>query len=382
MTITVGYYDMSLGQGSFFQRAPILANDDFIPVNVTNLSEEELSGIDVLFVQNPSNGSYGAEYLNNLDNIENAVADGMTVIIHDRFVTPAEQILPSGSNFDIIRDFSDDRNINVLNPDSELIVGPGGIITDTNLDGGNSSSHGFAVKGTLPGDADLALSRSDPSEIVTFSYEFEAGHVVYSSIPLDFYLSGSGTQPNFRNIYAPNVVEYGAELYLAPLELLGTNRKDDLVGTRRPDKINGLNGKDILTGLRGDDLLYGGNGSDTLIGVDPNSATPGRWEVDVLNGGNGPDTFVLGDAKSIYYNDGNLASEGLSDYALITDNANEDTIQLKGTAADYKLVQGITVNDSIGTGIFLNDGQSVNELIGLVEGVTGLDLNSNDFSFV
>ncbi len=217
----VGFYDMFLGQGNPTQEAPILAAG-FEPVSVFDLSPAELSAIDVLFVQNPDNGSYGLEYLANLGNIENAVEKGLTLIIHDRFVTEAETILPGGEDFDIRRDFADDADIDVRNPSSDLIEGPGGVITDTTLDGGTSSSHGFAVEGTLPEDADLALSRSDPSEIVTFSYEFGAGHAVYSSIPLDFYLEGFGppdVSENFRDIYAPNVVEYGVELIGFPGEL-------------------------------------------------------------------------------------------------------------------------------------------------------------------
>ena len=152
----VGYYDMVLGQGNPNQVEPILAAG-FEPANVFELSPAELSAIDVLFVQNPDNGSFGPEYLANLGNIENAVEDGLTLIIHDRYVTEAETILPSGEDFDIRRDFADDADIDVRNPSSDLIEGPGGVITDTTLDGGTSSSHGFAVEGTLPEDADLAL---------------------------------------------------------------------------------------------------------------------------------------------------------------------------------------------------------------------------------
>ena len=91
---------------------------------------------------------------------------------------------------------------------------------------------------------------------------------------------------------------------------------------------------------------------------------------------------MLGDANNVYYNDGAADTEGLGDYALITDNANKDIIQLKGSSDDYNLVQGFTVDGRTGTGIFFVAGQSVNELIGLVEDVAGLELNSNDFKFV
>jgi Ca2+-binding RTX toxin-like protein len=290
----VGFYDMSFGQGNPNQEAPILAAG-FEPVNIANLSSEELAEIDVLFVQNPDNGSYGGEYLANLDNIEQAVDSGLTLIIHDRFVDDAEAILPSSENFDIRRDFSDDANIDVRNPSSDLIEGPGGVITDTNLDGGTSSSHGFAVDGTLPGDADLALSRSNPSEIVTFSYEVGSGNVVYSSIPLDFYLDGFGPFENFSNIYAPNVVEYGVELIdLTPSEIIGTEGDDVLTGTNRRDLISGLGGDDIIQGLAGNDQLFGGDGNDLIAAGDGNDTVEGNAGRDDIVGGDGNDLLEGG----------------------------------------------------------------------------------------
>lgn len=162
----------------------------------------------------------------------------------------------------------------------------------------------------------------------------------------------------------------------------GTNRKDNLVGTSGPDKIKGFKSKDILTGLANNDFLKGGKGRDTLIGVDPNSTTPGLNEIDILTGGKGRDTFVLGDGKNIYYNDGVADNEGLMDYALITDNSNKDIIQLKGLPSDYNLVENFAVDGRTGTGIFFVNEQSINELIGLVDEVAGLELHSNDFKFV
>ena len=91
--------------------------------------------------------------------------------------------------------------------------GPGGVLTNTSLDGGNLSSHGFTVEGSLPGAAVKILSRPNPTQIVDFCYEFQAGAVHYSTIPLDFYLGGGGGQPrvNMRTVYAPNVVAYGID---------------------------------------------------------------------------------------------------------------------------------------------------------------------------
>lgn len=157
-------------EGNSSQVAPILTAGG-AAVNVFYLSAEELAGLDVLFVQNPSNGDFGFEYLSQLGAIEEAVASGLVLVIHDRFVTSAESILPGGDDFEILRDeFGDVANIDILD------------------------------------------SRGNRSEIVTMCYGFGAGAVVYSTIPLDFYLNGDGPQPvsdNLRLIYAPNVVAYG-----------------------------------------------------------------------------------------------------------------------------------------------------------------------------
>jgi hypothetical protein len=91
------------------------------------------------------------------------------------------------------------------------------------------------------------------------------------------------------------------------------------------------------------------------------------------------DTTFLGFTNDILVSrDTNSSGDG--DYALITDFTTQDEIQLKGTAADYVLDDSYTIGSSTGTAIFLNE--TVNELIGFAPGVTGLDLNSNDFTFV
>lgn len=157
-------------------------------------------------------------------------------------------------------------------------------------------------------------------------------------------------------------------------EINGTNRRDYLTGTHGWDEIKGFNGKDYIVGLEGNDALYGGNGSDTLIGVNPYTCNPGYGEIDILDGGNGRDTFVLGDFRQAYYK-----GKGLQDYAIIKDFSTQDTIQLHGNRCLYELSETYSLGGKSGTSIFLKD---THELIGFVEGVTGLNLANNDFSFV
>ena len=135
--------------------------------------------------------------------------------------------------------------------------------------------------------------------------------------------------------------------------------------------------------------MFGGQGNDTLFGTAPNFPQGlGAGEVDTLTGGNGDDTFVLAGqivdgTKAVFYNDGDTASAGTADYAVIADLNNNDVIQLIGEASDYSLGSSPEGLQS-GTGIFFNDGATP-ELIGIVADISVDDLsldNPGQFSFV
>jgi Ca2+-binding RTX toxin-like protein len=209
--VNIGYYDMALGEGNPNQVAAINASGN-TPVKLVDLTATELAGVQVIDVQNPENGFYGAEYLSRLPEIQEAVSRGTTLVIHDRFVDAAETILPGSAGFDVIRNFDDPANINVQDMTTLVTNGPGGVVDNTTLDGGRDSSHGFTVSGSLPDSAKRILSTGDSTHIVTFSYVFGAGTVIYSSIPLDFYRDPGNSliQINFSTIYAPNVLAYAA----------------------------------------------------------------------------------------------------------------------------------------------------------------------------
>jgi hypothetical protein len=213
-SLRVGYYEMCNNQGVSTEVPPIMAASE-TPVLVTDPSAANLRTIKVLFVDNCDNSGYGAGYLSRLSDIAAAVNSGMVLIIHDRCVSGANGILPGGSSFNIVRDFTDSSNIDVRDNTTLVTSGPGGTINNSTLDGGCSSSHGYAIASSLPANASLILSQGNPNHIVTFAYRYGAGFVIYSTIPLDFYLAGGscGNFPGaFANIYAPNVVAYGASL--------------------------------------------------------------------------------------------------------------------------------------------------------------------------
>lgn len=132
------------------------------------------------------------------------------------------------------------------------------------------------------------------------------------------------------------------------------------------DIVNAQGGNDRLQGLSGNDLLRGGFGNDTLIGNGSNSI----GDIDTLTGGAGGDTFILS------YDDGDPATAGTGDYALITDfNTSEDKIQLTGQQSDYVL-EASPSGLPVGTALYSTD-----ELIGIVQGSSGLSLDGGYFSF-
>jgi hypothetical protein len=213
----IGYYDLETGQGEEYQVAPIVAAGH-TPVQMFSLSDAELAGIDVLFALNPSNvDPYGPEYVQQLAAVTTAVNNGMVLCFADRRVTEAAARIPGGSGISFTRDQVGPGNldINIADNTTSLTNGPGGAVTNTNLDGGNVSNHGFATVSTLPGGSRVILVRT-PSEAVTFSYPVGRGAVVYTTIPVDWYLQDFGSPPEvgdaFKNIYAPNMVEYCASV--------------------------------------------------------------------------------------------------------------------------------------------------------------------------
>jgi len=171
---------------------------------VTTPDAAALTGLAALSVTNCSNGGYSATYTNNLAAIANAVNGGMRLIVHDRYVSGAAGILPGGAGLNAVRDFADARNIDIP-AGSPILSGPGGSLDNTSLDNGSSSSHGFVTTGSLPGGAMTIATQGDTTHAVTIAYNYGAGSVTYSTIPLDYYFNGVSPLA-FRDIYAPNLI--------------------------------------------------------------------------------------------------------------------------------------------------------------------------------
>jgi hypothetical protein len=217
--VNVGYYDIAFGAGIPQQVAPIVAAG-FTPVPLSNVTAADLAGLAILFVHNPNGMGYGTEYLAAVPNIRTAVEAGLVLVIHDRSVGPSATMgtrlilpLPAGVPFPVFARVNSNNN-SVSDATTLVASGPGGVVTETNLDNGNFSNMGFAMFSTFtaPGKKGL-LHTGTANNAVTFSYPLGLGHVVYSSIPLDMFLKGGGPNPprcNFNNIYAPNVLAYAA----------------------------------------------------------------------------------------------------------------------------------------------------------------------------
>jgi hypothetical protein len=215
----VGYYDLSFNRGNPNQVGPI-TTAGLQAFDVGPLQTADLSQFDVLFVQNPDNGGYTSTFFNNLPKIHQFIANGGVLVFHDRHVTTAGPtvqgpgVLPGspGSIFREVDSPIETRTIDIVDNTTLVTNGPGGILTNASLDGGNLSSHGFILASTIPAGARGILSRTDPSRLVTYSYPFGAGQVVYSTIPLDFYLSGFGTLSDNMRRYAANVLAWASDL--------------------------------------------------------------------------------------------------------------------------------------------------------------------------
>ncbi|MEH1850065.1 MAG: S8 family serine peptidase [Nostoc sp.] len=176
---------------------------------------------------------------------------------------------------------------------------------------------------------------------------------------------------HFLNVYASPIDSPGDEGDI--LARLTNNEKIFNEALKALNSVIGSRGNDILTGDSFNNSLNANSGNDVF-----DAYGSGLLERDDLLGGLGSDRFILGDANNTYY-----ARSGNCDLAAIADfRVGEDTIQLRrlsncaissNQAYGYRLS---TVGKN--TEIRLDN----NELIAILNGVTGLDLTSSAFQFV
>lgn len=203
----IGYMEMC--GGSQPAHAAAITTAGHTPVAVPTPDAASLGGLSALSVTNCSNGGHSSSYTSHLAAITAAVNSGMTLILHDRRVTNAGSVLPGGATLVTVgQAFGASIDIPAGSP---ILSGPGGTLTDASLDGGNHSTHGYTT--ALPTGGTILANTGNTAQGVTVQYPYGAGKVVYSTIPLDFYLSGSGNNPprdNLVNIYLPNLLAASA----------------------------------------------------------------------------------------------------------------------------------------------------------------------------
>ena len=349
--LNVGYYDMSLGQGNSTQVAAIVAAGHN-PVLITDLSAAELAGIDMLVVQNPDNGGYSAEYLAALADIEAAVNGGLTLIIHDRHVDSAESILPGSGGFtiqgyDTLFGGAYGSDVEFLDDGHSVADGPGGLLGDLSLDGGNFSTHGYAISGTLPSDADIILTTGDANHVVTFTYGVGDGHVIYSSIPIDFYLAY-----NFDNTPGtPDIWD------------LADNYMTNLIDYAAVDLNPALTDEDTAVVIDGDDLLANDTDDDgdtlTITGV---SALSSLGAAVVLNG-DGTISYDPSGALD-YLAEGELIDDTFT-YTISDGNGGTDTATVTLTVVGINDAPSAPVDGDGPSGASISEHLAVGSEIGL-----------------
>ena len=144
----IGWVDID-STGATYGDAPIIASGN-TPQHISTLNGANLAGLSVLWIFNQSNSGYDTSLTNNLGMINAFVSAGGVLSFHDRTVTDVNTVLPGASSTVFHRDFQLDTNIDILNNSTLVTNGPGGIVNNTNLDGGNYSNHGYADLANLP----------------------------------------------------------------------------------------------------------------------------------------------------------------------------------------------------------------------------------------
>jgi hypothetical protein len=223
----VGYYDATDQGVPFYDVASQIVAAKGTPVPVETPDAASLQGLDVLLVF-VDNASFQQEWIDNLGAVTDAVNNGLVLTIHDRATGqgPTSTLVPGGGSINFVSSFVDD--LAVVFPGSTMTAGPGGVIDDTTLDTGFSSSHGYGDAGSLPDGSVIHLSHQVSNfNAVTFEYGSGAGSVIYSGVPLDYYLANPELLPEFSRNYAPNVFAYSLDVAQTWYELYRCAIDDD-----------------------------------------------------------------------------------------------------------------------------------------------------------
>lgn len=185
----------------------------------------------------------------------------------------------------------------------------------------------------------------------------------------------------------PVLVDNMGAVNIEYAHITGTSQDDTLYGIFDPfydeqgDIMRGLDGDDVIQTFNGNDSLFGGAGSDTLIAGDDDDRLQGGLAgrddgTDRMRGDGGADVFVLGDSTGLHYGE-TVEGAATSDFAVIEDFVSgQDQVQLVGSSDVYDLI------DFGGSTFVRYSAADTPVFIARLDGVTGLDLESSDFSYV
>ena len=146
-----------------------------------------------------------------------AVANGMTLVVHDSsygsgpYLPGSPSLAPASSPTSNDIDFP---------PGTPYLNGPAGALDNTSLDDGSSSNHGAVALASLPGGASVSATTANTSHVVTFSYPYGAGRVIFSTIPLQCYLPGGNCFENSEDLLTVslNMQKYATTLIACALD--------------------------------------------------------------------------------------------------------------------------------------------------------------------
>ncbi|MBF0193547.1 MAG: cadherin-like domain-containing protein, partial [Magnetococcales bacterium] len=217
VTVTIdGASEHRVGYLGSSTHSSIITSAGYEAIPISNLSEANLSGLEMVFLENSSNSSdinttlYGGYKTDVFD----AVAKGMDIIIHDwhanNGATGVSTHLPGNPALDVTR----------------YLVNDGTVSSTVSTTGSNQDFYGtYAMHGYINKSAGSSLAvdvlvyaRDDSTKWGTVAYHYDttstSGHVIYSTIPLGANLSSTGS-------YASNLLTYASTLDPIILDLDG-----------------------------------------------------------------------------------------------------------------------------------------------------------------
>ena len=184
-----------------------------VTIPSSSLATVDLSQFNFVVVAGAQSATFYQTLQNNMARIEAYVGSGGTLVATESAWSSdspySYDMLPGAAGVSF--SYAGIRDINVLDPSSGLITGPGGIITDASLDdnGVDNSAYGYTTS-TLPTGATAILSSGIASQVVAFEYPYGSGHVIAHTIPVGNVLNDSGNS-SFDQFHK-NLFSYAASL--------------------------------------------------------------------------------------------------------------------------------------------------------------------------